>query len=168
MVKLAYFSNINPIVETENFCIFIPNKPHIDKNDGGHICIAIKGQDIFLVQDLTDEQLFELSVLTKIVGEAMITVLNSQGIDVKLINYQINGNWTYNSVNRANLHMHLYGRALSSKKQVFGQSLYFPDRNENAEFYSSNKPLSNDDATALNKYIVNAISNKYSDIITVI
>lgn len=168
MTKLAYFSNVSPIVETENFCIFAPIKPHIDKEDGGHICIAVKGENIFIVQDLTDEQLFELSVLTKITGEAMMKVLNSQGIDVKLINYQINGNWTFGSPNRANLHMHIYGRAVSAKKQVFGQSLYFPDKSKEADFYSSNKSFSNDDAYKMRKYIIDAIDYKYREIIKVI
>ena len=166
MSKLAYFSNIRTIVETKNFCVFAPLEPHIDRDDGGHICIGCKLRDVFVLQDLEDEQLFELSLLSKITGEAILAVSAQQGIAVKLINYQINGNWTYDSPNRANLHMHLYGRSSMAKKQVFGQSLLFPDKREHPQFYSDNKPLTEEDISLLRWRILRIIKERYKGKIT--
>lgn len=95
MTNQGYFSNINAIVETSNFSVFVPRCPHVDRNDGGHICIATNKNDKYTIFDLNEEELFELSILTKEAGKALFDVTNERGIDVKLINYQINGNWSF-------------------------------------------------------------------------
>jgi diadenosine tetraphosphate (Ap4A) HIT family hydrolase len=106
------------IYESPHFTVEAPDRPHIDRKDGGHIVINPK----VTVEDrtkLTPEQAKELMKLTMVVGEAMATALNRRGIDIGRINYQDNGNW------RAELHIHLYGRAKSAVKQPYGTALHF-------------------------------------------
>ena len=165
MQKLSYFSDIQLIVETQNYCVFIPSMPHIDRNDGGHICIGIKEKDVYNLQDLSTEQLFELAILTTVV---MLRVAREHGIDIKLINYQINGNWTYKMNGGANLHLHLYGRTVSSKKQKFGQCLYFPDKKIYPDFYVNNKPFLHEEVILMKKHIKKVIDEKYSNQIKII
>ena len=161
MSKLLYFTDYKTILETNNYCVFIPSIPHVDRADGGHICISIKHDNIFTLQELSMDQLFELSVLTTAVGEAMLTVGKKQGIDIELINYQINGNWAYKQIGGANLHLHLYGRAVSSKKQTFGQCLYFPDKKTDPTFYSNNMPFFDNEIELIRQHIVYVLNTKY-------
>lgn len=94
------------------------DQPHVSRGDGGHIVIDPK----IAVEDrtrLTREQAIELVKLTMIGGEALKTVLTRRGVAIGRINYQDNGNW------RAELHVHIYGRALDAKRQPYGRALDF-------------------------------------------
>jgi diadenosine tetraphosphate (Ap4A) HIT family hydrolase len=132
-----------PIFETENFIIKAWDpKPHIDRNDGGHIAILPKVR----VEDrtkLSPELAKELMKLTMIVGEAMATAMNNHGVDIGRINYQENGNWSVFKPEGPYLHVHIYGRAKSAKKQPYGHALNFPF--PSTGFYDTNEPLNEDD-----------------------
>lgn len=106
-----------------HFDILAPERPHVARADGGHLVINPREA----VEDrtcLTRDQAIELVKLTMVAGEAMKTVLNRHGIDIGRINYQDNGNW------RHELHVHLYGRARSSKRQPWGHFLQLPPTRE--------------------------------------
>lgn len=107
------------VLEARHFTILVPERPHVARDDGGHLVINPK----VAVEDrtrLSREQAVELVKLTMVAGEAMRTVLARRGIDIGRINYQDNGNW------RHELHVHLYGRARSAKGQPWGQPLSLP------------------------------------------
>jgi diadenosine tetraphosphate (Ap4A) HIT family hydrolase len=131
------------IYETENFLIeTLDSKPHIDRNDGGHILIVPKvrvGDRTKLTPDLAKE----LMKLTMITGEAMMKVMNEHGVDVGRINYQENGNWSVFKPSGSFLHEHLYGRAQSAKIQKYGEALHFPQMSTG--FYDANEPLTEKD-----------------------
>ena len=167
MAELQYFNDYYKIIETTSFCIFVPKYPHVDRTDGGHICISAIRQEAYLLQDLSDKELFELSILQKLVGAAMIDILNKNGVDVQLINYQINGNWTFQLPNRPSLHVHIYGRALSALKQPFGHCLNLPLREINEEFYEKNVPLNIYDRKGICEQILKHIKKQYSDVIII-
>ena len=156
---MLYFNNYKLIIETENFLVFVPDMPHIDRKDGGHVCIGAKNNDIYTLQDFSDMTLFELVMLEKIVGYAMMKILNKHGIDIELLNYQINGNWTFDSLDRPSFHVHIYGRARSAVIQPFGQCLNLPTKSEHPEFYVNNQPLNDDDIISMR----NCIRQKYFD-----
>jgi len=106
------------IYEARHFVLRTLDQPHVSRGDGGHIVIDPK----IAVEDrtrLTREQAIELVKLTMIGGEALKTVLTRRGIAIGRINYQDNGNW------RAELHVHIYGRALDAKRQPYGRALDF-------------------------------------------
>lgn len=111
------------IYEARHFILKTLDQPHVSRGDGGHIVIDPKVP----VEDrsmLTPGQAIELVKLTMVGGEAMKTVLTRKGIPIGRINYQDNGNW------RAELHVHLYGRALDAKLQPWGHALAFPPTRE--------------------------------------
>ena len=111
------------IYEARHFVLRTLDQPHVSRSEGGHIVIDPK----VVVEDRTQlsrEQAIELIKLTMVGGEAMKTVLSRKGINIGRINYQDNGNW------RAELHVHLYGRAQGATLQPFGHALAFPPTRE--------------------------------------
>lgn len=139
------------IFETDKFTVeALSQKPHIDRNDGGHILIIPK----IPVEDLTKlnpSLAKELIKLVMVVGEAMKEVLNQHGVDIGIINYQENGNWSVFAPKGPHLHVHLYGRAISAKTQKYGEALYFPK--PETGFYDQNKPLTQEDISGIKKEI---------------
>jgi diadenosine tetraphosphate (Ap4A) HIT family hydrolase len=132
----------NLIYETENFTVEAVGKPHVDRDDGGHIKITPK-EHLVDRTELSPEKAKELMRLTMIVGKAMEIGMNNRGVDIGRINYQDNSNWTVFSPDGPYLHIHLYGRAKSGKTQKYGDACYFPHRETG--FYDSFKPLNDGD-----------------------
>lgn len=165
MPKLSYFHNIKKIITTDHFCVFVPEIPHVDRMDGGHVCISATRSAAYYIQDLTDQELFEMAVLQKTVGQSMLEVLRNHGINIKIINYQINGNWTYDNDNKPLLHVHLYGRSFPGRIQRFGHSLYFPLKRDNESFYKDNKQLSDLEIEEIRHRILSLIDGNYTNIV---
>jgi diadenosine tetraphosphate (Ap4A) HIT family hydrolase len=146
------------VYEARHFVLRTLDQPHISRSDGGHIVIDPK----VAVEDrtqLTPEQAIELVKLTMAGGEAMKTVLTRKGIRIGRINYQDNGNW------RAELHVHLYGRALDAKLQPWGHALAFPPTREAFRKEMGRlEPLRPDDIAELREEIGRLLqSEKYRD-----
>ncbi len=134
------------------------DQPHVSRADGGHIVIDPK----VAVEDrtqLTREQAIELVKLTMVGGEAMKSVLTRKGIDIGRINYQDNGNW------RAELHVHLYGRARDATLQPWGHALAFPPTREDFRRELGHlEPLREDDIIEVRAEIIRLLaSEKYRD-----
>ncbi len=144
------------IYEARHFVLKTLDQPHVSRGDGGHIVINPK----IAVEDrtqLSPEQAVELVKLTMAGGEAMKTVLSRRGIDIGRINYQDNGNW------RAELHVHLYGRARGATLQPWGHALAFPPTREAFRKEMGDlEPLSADDIAELRAEIGRLLeSEKY-------
>ena len=101
------------------------------------------------------QKLIELAVIT---GKSMQRSLSENGVDIDLINYQINGNWSVKNLDRDPLHMHLYGRSKLSKFQKYGESLYLPL--PDTGFYDKFKGLNDYDIDKMARYIQEFISFK--------
>lgn len=132
------------IYETKNFTVEAFEKPHVDRDDGGHIKIAPKIK-VMDRQQLSPKLAIEFMRLTMVVGQAMTTVMNQHGVDIGRINYQDMGSWSVFKPEGPYFHIHLYGRAKSAKIQKYGQSVYLPHRNEHPEFYENFEPLNQSD-----------------------
>jgi diadenosine tetraphosphate (Ap4A) HIT family hydrolase len=146
------------IYEARHFVLRTLDQPHVSRSDGGHIVIDPK----IAVEDRTHlnrEQAVELVKLTMACGEAMKTVLTRKGIAIGRINYQDNGNW------RAELHVHLYGRAQGATLQPFGHALTFPPTREAFRREMGNlEALRDDDIIELRAEIIRLLaSDKYRD-----
>ncbi len=151
------------IYESSNFVVEAVAKPHVDRDDGGHIKISPKIRMLDR-QQLSPKQAIELMRLTIIVGEAMTTSMNKRGVDIGRINYQDNGNWTVFKPEGSYLHIHLYGRAKSAKYQIYGQALHFPHRDEHPEYYEKFKPLNSGDVESIREEILRLLTlEKFSD-----
>ena len=151
------------VYESENFIVEAVEKPHVDRDDGGHIKISPKVR-ILDRQQLSPKQAIELMRLTIVVGQAMTDVMNKQGVDIGRINYQDNGNWTVFKPEGSYLHIHLYGRAKSAKYHKYGQACHFPLRDENPEYYARFKPLNSKDVKDIHDEILQLLKQKkFSD-----
>jgi diadenosine tetraphosphate (Ap4A) HIT family hydrolase len=138
------------VFQSEHFTVEVPGSPHVDRADGGHLVIYPKAR----VQDRTQlapALAVELMKLTMIVGAAMETALNRRGVDVVRINYQDNGNWGFHNASGPALHVHLYGRAQSSRQQKHGEALYLP--REEPGFYDDVQPLNEGDVAEIRSEI---------------
>ena len=145
------------ISESKNFKVEVPDFPLIDREDGGHIVIdpKLKVRDR---QELSAGLAIELMRLTMIVGEAMTTALTNRGVVIGRINYQDNGNWSVFKPDGPALHVHIYGRAKDAKIQRYGQSLFFPHKDEDPNFYLGLKPLNLDDIVAIREEMTRLFS----------
>lgn len=146
------------VYEARHFVLRTLDQPHVSRSDGGHIVIDPK----VAVEDrtqLTREQAVELVKLTMVGGAAMTTVLTRKGMAIGRINYQDNGNW------RAELHVHLYGRARGARLQPFGHALAFPPTREAfRRDMGSLEPLRDDDILEIRTEIERLLaSDKYRD-----
>lgn len=151
------------IYQTQNFIIEAPEKPHVDRDDGGHIKISPK-ERLVNRQDLSPKLAIELMRLTMVVGEAMTKVMNEKGVNIGRINYQDNGNWSVFKPEGPYLHIHLYGRAKSAKIHKYGQACYFPHINDQPEYYENFKPLNQEDIKDIKKEIESLFkTSKYLD-----
>ena len=146
------------VYETHHFDIVVPKRPHVTRDDGGHLIINPK----IAVEDrtrLSREQAIELVKLTMVAGEAMKTVLTRKGIPIGRINYQDNGNW------RHELHVHLYGRSATARIQPWGTFLQIPPTREAFNAAMGNlEPLNADDVRDLRAEIDRLLaSEKYRE-----
>ncbi len=158
MKRKSPFGISTVIIETDKFWIETLEIPHIDRYDGGHILITPKIK-FSCRTDLPPHLAIELMKLSMITGEAMMDVLRSQGIDIVRINFQENGNWVLQR-NDSYLHLHLYGRALSSKNQKHRHSLYLPL--PDSGFYDKFDCLTKEDIQMIRQKIEELmLSNKY-------
>ena len=139
------------IYESKNFLIgTLSQKPHISREDGGHIMIIPKVKYVDRTE-LSPEVATERVKLTMVIGQAMATAMNRQGVDIGRINYQDNGNWSVFSPEGPHLHVHLYGRAKSAKTQTYGEALHFPK--PETGFYDNVIPMTDEDIAEIQKEI---------------
>ena len=150
------------IYETKNFIVESHEKPFVSRNDGGHIRIRIKNEEITDRTKLDPGGAIELMCLTIMVGEAMETVMNKQGIPVIKINYQDMGNWAAKEGKKSFLHYHVLGRAKNALKQPWPESVYLPDRSTG--FYDDFEPLNKEDIMLIKEEIEKLFKKeKYQD-----
>ena len=134
------------VCETEFFRATAPLKPHIAREDGGHIIIKPK-EKCASRTDLTPEQAKDGMRFTMLLGEAMILGMKTRGVVIERINYQDNGNWAFLRGKDPSFHIHLYGRVRNCARQPFGQALYFPDPDD--AYYVGLTPLDDEDIRAI-------------------
>jgi len=149
------------IYETNNFIVEAVDKPHITREEGGHIKIVPKTK-VVNRQQLKPKEAIELMRLTIVVGEAITIAMKKRGIDIGRINYQDNGNWSVFSPEGPYLHIHIYGRAKDAKIQKYGEAISLPKRETG--FYENFKPLNEEDIKEIRKNIILILKKpKYKD-----
>lgn len=135
------------ICRTEHFTVKAAGKPHVPREDGGHVLIEANDPECHDRIQLSGEQAMECAWLCQICGQAIWDVLPTRGIDLYRLNYQDNGNWSFVRGEPPLLHIHIYGRAVGERHQEFGQALVLPY--PTTGFYEGFTPLSDEDAAAL-------------------
>lgn len=145
------------IFETKNFLLTSVESPHVTRLDGGHLKITSKKRYADRLE-LSPKLAMEMAWLTMLAGEAMTTGLRNRGIDIGLINYQDNKNWSVFKPEGPYLHVHLYGRARDAKVQKYGDACHFPHRETG--FYDSFEPLNDGDIEEIKKQLNNLIKQE--------
>jgi hypothetical protein len=142
---------MSQIYESQNFTVESSDKPFVSREDGGHLKIKVKDLSITDRTVLEPIQAIELMRLTMIVGEAFQIAMNNKGIPVVKINYQDMGNWAFKKDKKPYLHIHVFGRATNSVKQIFPESVYLPARESG--FYDGFESLNDEDIEEIQKQI---------------
>lgn len=153
---------MSQIYETKNFIVEAYEKPFVSREEGGHIRIKIKDEEVKDRTKLSPSQAIEFIRLSMVVGEAFETAMKKRGVPIIKINYQDMGNWAYKTGTKNYFHMHILGRVLGAKNQPFPESVYLPDRSTG--FYDDFKPLNEEDAEVIKVEIERIIKEeKYQD-----
>lgn len=149
------------IYETKHFIVEASEKPHVDRNDGGHIRLFPKNKVLDRMA-FSSEMAIKFIRLTMVVGSAMKTAMTNRGIEIMRINFQDMGNWAFKTGEEPFLHMHIYGRAKNAKHQPYKEAVQLPDRSTN--FYDGFERLNDDDIKEIRKHIELIFNKKrYSD-----
>lgn len=138
------------IWENSNFTITTPIIPHVDKFDGGHLIVSPKIPVQSIIY-LNDNLLLEMYKLVGFCEKALISTLGKQQIEIPFTNNQDNGNWAVLNGKNKSLHIHVYGRAVNSVNQKFGQALFCPD--PNTTFYDKNQSLTQLDIDEIRMFV---------------
>ncbi len=147
------------VFESDNFNLTSVEYPHVTRTDGGHLKITPKVHYADRLE-LSPELAVEMAWITMLAGEAMTTALKNRGIDIGLINYQDNKNWSVFKPEGPYLHIHLYGRAKDAKIHKYGDACQFPHRETG--FYDKFEPLNDGDIKEIQKQIQKLLKqNKY-------
>ena len=148
--------------ETDNFIVAVPLKPHIPREDGGHIWIMAKEKYFNDRTEFEPQYAIEVMRLTMLLGEAMKKGMKERGIEIEIINYQENGNWSFLDGTKPVFHIHLYGRTRNAKSQKWGEALYFP--NPTSSFYDNFQALNDEDIEAIKNEIYKLESAEKYDV----
>ena len=136
----------NIIYETVNFIVDAPERPFVDRLEGGHVRISPKVKTSDRTK-LSPELAKEYMKLSMVVGEAVKTGLQKRGIDIGIINYQDMGNWAVFDPEGPTMHMHIFGRAITATKQKYGEAVQLPKRETG--FYEGFQSLNEGDIAAV-------------------
>lgn len=142
------------ICKTKTFDVEVPEKPFVDRADGGHVRIMSR----IKIKDRTElnlEQTIEYALLSEVVGKALEKAMTERGVEIGNVNWQEMGNWSVFKPEGVTLHMHIFGRAKNAKVQKYGEAVQLPFRDTG--FYDSFNKLLEED--------IQAIKEKMSEIL---
>lgn len=145
------------ILETKTFCVEVPEKPFVDREDGGHLKIMSK----IRVKDRTElnsHQTVEYALLSEVVGKALELAMNNRGIEIGNINWQEMGNWSVFKPGGIRLHMHIFGRAKNAKTQKYGEAVKLPFRDTG--FYDTFKKLDSGDVANIKQEMADLLKQE--------
>lgn len=138
------------ICSTKTFNVEIPEKPFVDRVDGGHVRIISR----IKVKDRTEldfEQAVEYILLSQVIGKALEKAMTERGIKIGNINWQEMGNWSVFKPEGITLHMHIFGRAKNAKIQKYGEAVKLPFRETG--FYDDFNKISKEDVLVIKEKV---------------
>lgn len=145
----VFLSCMNEIIfETKTFQVEVPEKPFVDRADGGHLRIMSKVK----VKDRTEldaDQTIEYALLSEVVGKALELAMSERGIEIGNVNWQEMGNWSVFKPGGITMHMHIFGRAKNAKIQKYGEAVKLPFRDTG--FYDGFSKLDHKDISEIKK-----------------
>ena len=137
------------IYETANFKVEVVPRPHVSREEGGHLRIKSKEKYFSSRMDFNSNEAKEAMRLSMMAGEALKRAMILRGIPIVRINYMEAGNWAAKSGKPFFFHIHVYGRAENAKIQIWPEAVQLPSRDTG--FYDKFLPLDSDDIVELKK-----------------
>ena len=137
------------IYETANFKVEVVPRPHVSREEGGHLRIKSKEKYFSSRMDFDSNEAKEVMRLSMMAGEALKRAMILRGIPIVRINYMEAGNWAAKSGKPFFFHIHVYGRAKNAKIQIWPEAVQLPSRDTG--FYDNFLPLDSDDIVELKK-----------------
>ncbi len=137
------------LYETDNFKVEVVPKPHVSREEGGHLRIKSKEKEFSSRMDLNPDEAKEVMRLSMMTGEVLKRGMISRGIPIVRINYMEAGNWAVKKNKPFFFHIHVYGRASDAKVQVWPEAVQLPSRDTG--FYDDFVPLNDEDMEELKK-----------------
>jgi diadenosine tetraphosphate (Ap4A) HIT family hydrolase len=134
------------ICKTKTFDVEVPEKPFVDRADGGHLRIMSR----IKVKDRTElslDQTVEYALLSEVVGKALERGMTQRDIEIGNVNWQEMGNWSVFKPEGIILHMHVFGRAKGASVQKYGEAIKLPFRDTG--FYDSFSKLFKEDVLTI-------------------
>jgi diadenosine tetraphosphate (Ap4A) HIT family hydrolase len=127
----------------------------MSREEGGHIKIVAK-IDAAERTDLTPVEAVEFMRFSMLVGEAFKNAMTARGVEIVKLNYEDLGNWAYKAEyqargDRPHLHLHIFGRVATAKRQIFPEAVQLPPRSSG--FYDGFEPLNSEDVAAIKNEI---------------
>lgn len=126
------------VFESRHFRALVPNKPLIDRRDGGHIMIYPMRKKLDRTS-MTPEESAEYIPFCIALGRAFTEVMNESGIEVERINWMDMGNWRLVPYDDPRMHVHIFGRAKGSRFQIHGEYNHLAPKG--SKHYDLIKPL---------------------------
>ena len=137
------------IYETANFKVEVVPRPHVSREEGGHLRIKSKEKYFSSRMDFDSNEAKEVMRLSMMAGEALKRAMILRGIPIVRINYMEAVNWAAKSGKPFFFHIHVYGRAENAKIQIWPEAVQLPSRDTG--FYDNFLPLDSDDIVELKK-----------------
>ena len=137
------------VYETENFKVEVVPKPHVSREEGGHLRIKSKEKYFSSRMDFDSNEAKEVMRLSMMTGEALKRAMTNRGIPIIRINYMEAGNWAVKTGKPFFFHIHVYGRCENAKIQVWPEAVQLPSRDTG--FYDKFVPLDLADIEELKK-----------------
>lgn len=137
------------IYETLNFKVEVVPRPHVSREEGGHLRIKSKEKYFSSRMDLNPEEAKEVMRLSMMTAEVLKRGMTLRGIPIIRINFMEAGNWAAKQGKTFFFHIHIYGRTEKAKIQKWPEAVQLPPRETG--FYDNFIPLNEGDIEELKK-----------------
>lgn len=137
------------IYETDYFKVEVVPKPHVSREEGGHLRIKSKEKYFSSRMDFSPEEAKEVMRLSMMTGEVLKRGMTLRGVPIIRINFMEAGNWAVKQGKPFFFHIHVYGRTENAKTQIWPEAVQLPSRDTG--FYDSFIPLNEGDIEELQK-----------------
>ena len=137
------------IYETMNFKVEVVPKPHVSREEGGHLRIKAKEKKFSSRMDLNPDEAKEVMRLSMITAKALKEGMTAIGVPIIRINFMEAGNWAVKQGKPFFFHIHIYGRTENAKIQIWPEAVQLPDRETG--FYNDFIPLNEEDIKEIKK-----------------
>ena len=142
-------SDDNVVLRTALYDVRVPRRPHIPKDEGGHIVIY-PHTEVSEFFELPYGEAVAIACAVQQVTRGLFAFMREIGHPLYTVNVQDNGNWAFLRGEAKSFHLHVYGRAIDEVHQEYGRALSF--HGQSSRLWDTFEPLSRDDVLKILEY----------------